>query len=578
MVCKNVMAQNIANNNIATSQTVCAGIAPNQLTGTLPTGGTGTYQFEWLESISNPNWGYTSASGLNNTQNYQPPLLSTNVWYKRVVNSGNYSDTSAPVTINYYNNNFALTASGPLTICPGDSVILLTTIGGAGQAFQWKKGGIGLSNWTNISGNNNYFISAKTSGEYLLNISLSNGCVFHSDTVTVQMNSLVNSTVTPGGTIYTCNGSSITFTGNVTQGLQYQWFLNSNPILGATDTTYTTTVSGTYKMKVTSGSCSAFSTNNAFVSAVNVNPHINAGGNTNFCQGGNTILVLSTPGMGALQWYDGNTLLVGANNTAYTATVTGSYKIKVTYLNCSAFSNVIDVIVSPPPSATIVALSDTVFCNGDSVVFQANTGPGLSYQWIKNSGNTGPATQSSTFVAYTSGVYSVLVYNLFMCSSHANNIAVSVHPQPNPIITHTLNTLSTSGFISYQWFFNGNPLLGETNPDLLVSQDGIYSVKVIDSNGCEGISASLNVTVVGINEIEKDNLISIYPNPTHNKLYLETKEQGTLFVENVLGTNVYTKTIIENKTGIDFSNLSEGIYMLRFQTYNSVKTLKVLKL
>ncbi len=106
----------------------------------------------------------------------------------------------------------------------------------------------------------------------------------------------------------------------------------------------------------------------------------------------------------------------------------------------------------------------------------------------------------------------------------------------------------------------------------------VYSVKVIDSNGCEGISASLNVTVVGINEIEKDNLISIYPNPTHNKLYLETKEQGTLFVENVLGTNVYTKTIIENKTGIDFSNLSEGIYMLRFQTYNSVKTLKVLKL
>jgi gliding motility-associated-like protein len=66
-------------NNISAAQTVCESATPAALTGAVPTGGPFTYL--WEQSSDNIIW--SNASGTNNTQNYNPPLLSNSTYYRR---------------------------------------------------------------------------------------------------------------------------------------------------------------------------------------------------------------------------------------------------------------------------------------------------------------------------------------------------------------------------------------------------------------------------------------------------------------------------------------------------------------
>lgn len=78
----------IISNNISTSHSVCYNTTPNQLTGTTPTGGTGTYSFLWEQSSDGTTW--KPATGTNNSTsgNYQPPVLTVPMKYKRIAKSG----------------------------------------------------------------------------------------------------------------------------------------------------------------------------------------------------------------------------------------------------------------------------------------------------------------------------------------------------------------------------------------------------------------------------------------------------------------------------------------------------------
>ena len=75
----------------------------------------------------------------------------------------------------------------------------------------------------------------------------------------------------------------------------------------------------------------------------------------------------------------------------------------------------------------IVAMSNTVFCNGGNVTLQVlSSGTGLTYQWLKNNQSVAGAT-SLTFVASSTGNYSCLVSN-GTCTKETNTIVVTSNP------------------------------------------------------------------------------------------------------------------------------------------------------
>jgi hypothetical protein len=109
-------------------------------------------------------------------------------------------------------------------------------------------------------------------------------------------------------------------------------------------------------------------------------------------------------------------------------TTTAVYTVTGTGANGCTNSATATVTVNALPTATITPATTTTFCQGGSVVLNANTGTGLSYQWFNNSVAISGATTSS-YTANASGSYTVVVTNTSTCS--ATSAAINVTAVPN---------------------------------------------------------------------------------------------------------------------------------------------------
>jgi large repetitive protein len=125
----------MSNNKISTSQTICFNTAPSLITGSLPTGGSGSYTYLWEMSTEGADKGFTTAPGSNNKQDYSSGPLSLTVWLRRVVSSESCDRLiSDPVKISVTPQPQAPDAKG-VTICAGDKATL--TAADKGGRLEW---------------------------------------------------------------------------------------------------------------------------------------------------------------------------------------------------------------------------------------------------------------------------------------------------------------------------------------------------------------------------------------------------------------------------------------------------------
>ncbi|MBV5343801.1 T9SS type A sorting domain-containing protein, partial [bacterium] len=74
--------------------------------------------------------------------------------------------------------------------------------------------------------------------------------------------------------------------------------------------------------------------------------------------------------------------------------------------------------------------------------------------------------------------------------------------------------------------------------------------------------------ISGINEFGENNKINIYPNPVKNELRIDFEEGSTFEILNLMGQVVYNGNLIKN-TIVQTSNLSSGVYLIKFKTGKS---------
>src|ERR1019366_5238143 len=140
-----------------------------------------------------------------------------------------------------------ITPGGPTTFCTGGSVILSSS---SASGNQWSLDG------NPIGGATNQAYSATASGNYTVVVTTSGCSSSPSAGTTVTVNPIPPTpTITPGGPTTFCTGGSVTLTSSSASG--NQWYLNGNPIGGATNTTYAATASGNYTVVVTTSGCSS---------------------------------------------------------------------------------------------------------------------------------------------------------------------------------------------------------------------------------------------------------------------------------------------------------------------------------
>lgn len=161
-------------------------------------------------------------------------------------------------------------------------------------------------------------------------------------------------------------------------------------------------------------------------------------------------------------------------------------------------------------------------------------------------------------------------------SSDTLVFTVSITPSPVPVILQNGNYLSTGNFAFYQWYLNGTVLTGGTNSTVAASTNGIYSVAVTDSIGCQGTSLPFSYQTAGINEVEQDNFLNIYPNPSKGNFHISFNsglipEQIELY--NPLGFKIHSilPELMNDKLDLDLNGKTiNGVYFLRARFNNKI--------
>ena len=218
--------------------------------------------------------------------------------------------------------------------------------------------------------------------------------------------------------------------------------------------------------------------------------------------GGNTQCVTSTslcipaiyyaiwPGT-LIKWYKGNVQIPGAVIGSYAATASGYYKYTITSGCMTAWSDSSLVTILPDASITAAATS---FCAKDSVLLNAGTDAGYTYQWIRNGVTlAGAATQA--YYATATGYYSVIVTN--SCGTDTSALLyIKSNALPSAKITAGGPTTFCKGDSvtllapdkanrAYQWRRNGVDIPGANSVSYLVTASGRYKVRVTNTNsGC----------------------------------------------------------------------------------------------
>ncbi len=221
----------VTGGNIGNPQTICTGGNPGILTNvTTPTGGNGVYSYLWQEAaaIGGP---FGPAAGVNNLITYDPPVLATTTFYRRLVTSGVCAPGSAlsTSTIEVTVNQVVVpgVVNNPQTICSGqDPAILGETTppsGGNGSTytFQWQEsatgGGVGFAAAPGLNTGSTYDPPVLTATRFYRRRVTSGVCPpTFSNEIQVTVNPLPTATVAGGGSA--CLGTpapdvEFTFTG-----------------------------------------------------------------------------------------------------------------------------------------------------------------------------------------------------------------------------------------------------------------------------------------------------------------------------------------------------------------------------
>jgi hypothetical protein len=220
----------------------------------------------------------------------------------------------------------------------------------------------------------------------------------------------------------------------------------------------------------------------------------------------------------------------------------------------------------------------TATCEGTDVTFFATQflgGTNPQYQWQVNGVNVG--TNDPTYVDSTlndGDVVTAIITSNDTCVSTptatSNPITITIFGSQIPVITQNGNTLSTVPASHHQWFYNGNPLPGDTTQTITIDSLGDYYVMITDSNGCQAASEIFTVTVIGISSIEKINF-NTFPVPASDYLNFILNEKvynAQIKIIDQQGRVVFMKysQMIYEKYKLNISDLEAGIYFMEINS------------
>lgn len=464
----------IGSNIINASQSICAGSTPAPLTGNAVTG---TPVYSWQSSITSATTGFTTAAGTNNGKDYTPTIQPQSIWYRRIVNSGSCSDTSAAVMITVNPPLLPGIIAGNQTFCGNSDPVAFTqsapATGGSGTyTYRWQSS-VNNITFSDIAGATlaTYDAPAITQTTYFRRIvsSTSSGCAdMISDTLTTLI-SAVPTTANAGTDRNLCNVNATTLTGNTPIAGSGGWRQVSGP--GAAviaDTTLPNTgisglTNGTYTFiwTIRNGICPP-SVDTVQITVSPLPSVAAAGADQVLCNATTTSLPGNIPASGIGTWTQisgpSAASFTNANlgTTAVQGLQAGVYQLKWTVSSgsCAATADTMQITVNALPT-TASAGPDQTKNNSGVFTMSANAATTGTGAWavVTGAGSIADAANPNTTITLQPNTRAVLTWSVTNgnCPPSVDTVVLNYVKQADLKVTKSDagNTYQAGGPLTY---------------------------------------------------------------------------------------------------------------------------------
>jgi len=486
----------VANNTITAPATVvfCSTGDPGVATGSDPSGGNGTYTYQWQSSTDNIT--FADISGAT-TRDYDPPAINASTYYRRTVVSGVCLTPSISNVINIQIqpalSGNVITALAATSFCiSGNPGIISGNIPAGGNStytYQWQNSADGIT-FTNITGATakDYDPPVINATTYYQRLTTSGTCStpLNSNIISIQiLTALANNTVTAPAITHFCTvGDPANINGNTPMGgngsYTYQWQSSTDGVTfadipGATATNYDPPIiSATtwYRRTAISGACTVPLNSNVIVMIKDAMPVANAGSDATICIGSS--MVLASSGGTAYQWSPATGLSnINTANPAASPTVTTTYTVTVSNISCSTTASVTVNVIQKP---TADAGSDQKILKGQTAQLNGVvTGNNIQYHWSPASYLNNPNSLNPVATPPEDITYTLTAISANGCFIVSDDVFIKVFPQ---VVVPNTFTPNADG-INDTWDI---PALS-AYPNSVVSVFNRYGISVFRSIG-----------------------------------------------------------------------------------------------
>ncbi len=298
----------------------------------------------------------------------------------------------------------------------------------------------------------------------------------------------------------------------------------------------------------------------------------------------------------AWQWNfpGGNPSSSTVQNPLVTYAVPGIYDVTLTVTNAVGNNvkiKIAAIVVNTNPIAVITAGGPTQFCTGGKVTLSASAAIGYTYQWKRGTSNIANAI-ASTYIAKTTGNFSVVVTDNNKCVNQSLPISVIGPPTSSITVTGSLNLCNgdsvrlrgTAGAgYTYQWLLNSINIAGAISQTYYGKTAGIYRVIVTDTYGCTKLSGARTITNnCPTNRIEEASMpFTVYPNPFTDDFSIEMDDtdDAIFSILDLTGKEVIaSQPLGANENVTEGSQLKPGIYFIRVSTDEKSWVVRMIKM